>query len=104
MNWNDVLKLTKNNPAPPKRVEKTDEEWKRQLTPEQYHVTRQHGTERAFSGEYCELYTPGIYGCLCCGTQLFDSTMKFNSKTGWPSFTEPVHDNVIRYIKDNSYG
>ena len=104
MNWKDVLQITKNNPRPPKRVDKTDEEWKRLLTSEQYHVTRQHGTERPFSGEYCEAYSPGIYNCICCGTELFDSTVKFDSGTGWPSFTGPVKDNVVRYKSDNSYG
>lgn len=104
MNWNDVLHLAKNNPAPPQRVEKTEAEWKRLLTPEQYRVTRQHGTERPFSGEYCELYTAGVYKCVCCGTELFDSTQKFNSSTGWPSFSEPVKDNVIRYRADDSFG
>ena len=72
-------------------------------TPEQYRVTRQHGTERPFSGEYCESYSPGIYKCICCGTELFNSSVKFDSGTGWPSFTEPVKDNVIRYKADNSY-
>lgn len=104
MTWNDVLRLTRDNKVPPARVEKTDAEWKQLLTPEQYRVTRQHGTERAFSGEYCELYSPGIYVCLCCGTQLFDSTGKFNSGTGWPSFSEPAKDDVISYKIDNSYG
>lgn len=103
MNWNDLLQIMKNNPAPPKRVEKTDEEWKRLLTSEQYRVTRHHGTERPFSGEYCESYSPGLYGCVCCGTELFDSSVKFNSGTGWPSFTEAVKDNVVRYNADNSY-
>lgn len=104
MNWNNIIERVKNNPTPPRRVEKTDEEWKRLLTPEQYRVTRQHGTEQAFSGEYCELYSPGIYTCLCCGTELFDSSGKFNSYTGWPSFTGPVKDNVVKYKSDNSYG
>lgn len=104
MNWNDVLQLTMHKPAPPKRVEKTDEEWRRLLTPEQYRVTRQHGTERPFSGEYCELYSAGVYKCVCCGTELFDSTGKFNSRTGWPSFTEPSQENVIKYLADNSFG
>jgi methionine-R-sulfoxide reductase len=104
MNWNDVLKYTKNNPAPTRRVEKTDEEWRSLLTPEQYQVTRQHGTERPFTGEYCESHAPGVYACVCCGTELFDSTLKFDSGTGWPSFTEPVRDNVIRYRLDTSYG
>jgi len=104
MNWNDVLQKLKDNPSPPKRVEKTDEEWKRLLTPEQYQVTRLRATERPFSGEYCELFTAGIYACVCCNTELFDSTVKFDSGTGWPSFTEPVKDNVIKYKIDKSYG
>jgi methionine-R-sulfoxide reductase len=104
MNWNDLLKIMSNNPAPPHRVEKTNEDWKRLLTPEQFRVTRQHGTEMAFSGEYCEAHSPGIYACVCCATELFDSTVKFNSRTGWPSFTQPVKDNVVKYIPDNSYG
>jgi methionine-R-sulfoxide reductase len=104
MNWNDLLDVINNNPAPPDRIEKSDEEWKQLLTPEQYHITRKHGTERAFSGEYCESYSPGIYSCVCCSTQLFDSTVKFNSRSGWPSFTQPVKENVIKYTSDGSYG
>ena len=104
MNWNDVLNYSKNNPAPDHEVTKTEQEWKSQLTPEQFRVTRQHGTERPFSGEYCEMHSPGIYACVCCGTELFDSTLKFDSGTGWPSFTEPVKENVIEYRADTSYG
>jgi peptide-methionine (R)-S-oxide reductase len=104
MNWNDVLDLAKSNPAPDTEVKKSDAEWKTQLTPEQYRVTRQHGTEPAFTGEYCESHSPGVYACVCCGTALFDSTVKFESGTGWPSFTEPVKENVIRYEKDTSWG
>src|SRR5688572_6091117 len=104
MNWKDLLDIVKTNPAPPKRVEKTHEEWKRLLTAEQFHVTRQHGTERPFSGEYCETYSPGSYTCLSCGTVLFDSTLKFDSGTGWPSFTGPVKDNVVKYKPDITYG
>ena len=104
MNWKELQQVIKNNPAPPKRVEKTREEWKQQLTTEQYQVTRLHGTERAFSGEYCEAYSPGVYTCVCCGTELFDSTVKFNSHTGWPSFTGPVKDNVVKYQIDKGYG
>ena len=104
MNWNDLLKVVNNNPVPPGRVEKTEKEWKRLLSPEQFRVTRQHGTERAFSGEYCEAYSPGIYACICCATELFDSTVKFNSLSGWPSFTQPLKDNVVRYISDNGHG
>ncbi len=104
MNWNELKQIMKSNLAPPKRVEKTEQEWKKLLTPDQYMVTRLHGTERPFSGEYCEAYAPGIYNCLCCGTALFDSTKKFDSRTGWPSFTGPVADNVVRYKSDSSYG
>ena len=104
MNWNDVLAYTQNNPKPDREVKKTDAEWKAQLTPEQFRVTRQHGTERPFSGEYCESHARGMYACVCCGTELFDSTLKFNSGTGWPSFTKPVKENVIEYHLDTSYG
>ncbi|MEJ7740824.1 MAG: peptide-methionine (R)-S-oxide reductase MsrB [Chitinophagaceae bacterium] len=104
MNWSDVLNYTKNNPKPDHEIKKTEQEWKSLLTPEQFRVTRHHGTERPFSGEYCEAHTAGAYACVCCETELFDSTLKFNSGTGWPSFTEPVKDNVIRYKADNMYG
>jgi peptide-methionine (R)-S-oxide reductase len=105
MKWLDVLRYAREgSPTPDKRVVKTDEEWKKQLTPEEYYITRQKGTERAFSGEYCEAHEPGLYACRCCGTLLFDSTGKFESGTGWPSFSVPVKDNVIRYEKDTSFG
>jgi peptide-methionine (R)-S-oxide reductase len=105
MKWLDVLAYTsKGNPAPPKRVEKSDDEWKKLLTPEEYLICRKKGTERAFTGEYCEAHDPGLYACRCCGTTLFDSRVKFESGTGWPSFTIPVENNVIKYTKDNSYG
>jgi peptide-methionine (R)-S-oxide reductase len=105
MKWIDVLKYAKDgSPAPDKHVKKTDAEWKALLTPEQFYITRQKGTERAFSGEYCEAHEPGLYSCRCCGTLLFDSTEKFESGTGWPSFTTPVKDNVIKYEKDSSFG
>jgi methionine-R-sulfoxide reductase len=104
MNWNDVLAYTQNNPKPDYEVNKTEQEWKNLLTPEQFRVTRQHGTERPFSGEYCESHAPGVYACVCCGTELFNSTLKFNSGTGWPSFTKPVKENVIEYHMDKSFG
>jgi methionine-R-sulfoxide reductase len=104
-NWNDILKLTENgNPTPPRRVEHTDAEWRARLTPEQYHVTREKGTERPFSSEMCSLFEPGRYACVCCGTALFDSGAKFESGTGWPSFTEPVQPDVIAYHGDRSFG
>src|SRR5688500_10462001 len=102
MYWSDLQQVLKNNPAPPRRVEKTGEEWMQLLTPGQFRVTREHGTERPYSGEYCEAHSPGIYNCICCGTALFDSTEKFNSHTGWPSFSGPVKDNVVKYRTDRS--
>jgi peptide methionine sulfoxide reductase msrA/msrB len=104
MNWNDVLNETRNPSEPPATVVKTDEEWRRQLTAEQYRVTRQHGTESPFTGAYCESHSPGLYACICCGTRLFSSEGKFDSRSGWPSFTEPVAPGVIRYVSDRSYG
>ena len=104
MNWKELQQILKNNPAPPNRVEKTNEEWARLLTPEQFQVTRLHATERPFSGEYCESYSAGVYTCICCNTELFDSTVKFDSRTGWPSFTGPVKENVVKYKSDNNYG
>ncbi len=86
------------------KVIKSDEEWRQQLTPEQYRVARGKGTERAFSGEYCEAHDAGLYACVCCGTELFESTTKFESGTGWPSFTEPIDKEHVRLEKDNSYG
>ena len=93
----DIYKYSKN-------IRKTDEEWKSQLTPEQFRITRKKGTEPAFSGALCHVYEKGKYSCICCDTTLFDSTIKFDSKSGWPSFTEPVKNNVIKYEKDISLG
>jgi hypothetical protein len=96
LKWPDVLNLAKGgNPAPDRKTVKTDAEWREQLSDEEYHVTRQAGTERAFSSEMCSLFEPGIYSCLCCETVLFDSAEKFESGTGWPSFTQPIKENVI---------
>ena len=101
LTWPDILKLAKNgNPAPDHKVEKTDAEWRRQLTPEEYQVTRHAATERAFSSQMCSLFEPGIYSCLCCETLLFDASEKFESHTGWPSFTQPVASNAIAYRFD----
>jgi peptide-methionine (R)-S-oxide reductase len=101
LKWPDVLNLAKRgNPAPDRKVIKTDAEWRQQLSDEEYHVTRQAGTERAFSSEMCSLFEPGIYSCLCCETVLFDASEKFESHTGWPSFTQPIKENVIAYRFD----
>ena len=86
------------------KVIKSDEEWREQLTPDQYEVTRQKGTEPAFTGQYNKHYEKGIYKCVCCGTPLFSSETKFDSGTGWPSFTSPIaHENVATET-DNAYG
>lgn len=105
MKWLDVLRYAREgSPAPEKRVEKSDEEWQQELTPAEFLIARKKGTERAFTGEYCEAHEPGLYACRCCGTLLFDSSTKFESRSGWPSFTIPVKDNVIKYEKDTSFG
>jgi methionine-R-sulfoxide reductase len=105
LKWNDIMTFAREgNPEPPRRVQKTEEEWHAQLSPEQYRVTRQAGTERAFSSEMCNLFEPGIYACLCCDTVLFDASEKFDSGTGWPSFTQPVETNVIAYNLDTMFG
>ena len=85
------------------KVVKTDEEWKKQLTPEQYNVTRKHGTERAFSGKYAESKEPGTYQCICCGQDLFPADTKFNSGTGWPSFWAPVARDAVTEKTDRSW-
>lgn len=85
------------------KVEKTDEEWRTQLTPEQYRVTRKKGTERAFSGVYWNTKTPGVYQCVCCGQPLFDSETKFESGTGWPSFWQPLDDKKVALHADNGF-
>jgi peptide-methionine (R)-S-oxide reductase len=86
------------------KIHKPEAEWKAQLTPEQYHVTRQKGTERAFSGEYYDSKTPGTYTCVCCGQELFSSDTKFESGTGWPSFWQPAKDENVEEESDRSYG
>ena len=83
---------------------KTDEEWKKELTPEQFAVARQKGTEPAFSGEYHDNKEKGIYKCVCCGTELFGSDTKFDSGTGWPSFHQPMSHENVKSEKDDSHG
>lgn len=105
LKWKDVLKFAdEGNPEPDTTVSKTEEEWREQLSEEQYHVTRQKGTERPFSSDMCSLFQPGLYACICCDTELFDATEKFESGTGWPSFTQPVKQNSVAYNADHSHG
>lgn len=86
------------------KVTKTDQEWKDQLSPEQYQVTRQCGTERAFTGKYWNSKDKGTYACVCCGEPLFSWETKFDSGTGWPSFYEPVQEGSVATHSDKSYG
>jgi peptide-methionine (R)-S-oxide reductase len=86
------------------KVRKTDEEWAAELTPEQFRITRQRGTERAFSGAYWETHDPGVYHCVCCGAPLFHSADKFDSGTGWPSFTQPIDAERVESDPDESHG
>jgi peptide-methionine (R)-S-oxide reductase len=85
------------------KIAKTEPEWRQSLTPEQFRVTRQHGTERAFSGAYWNTKEDGIYQCVCCGQPLFDAKTKFDSGTGWPSFWQPLGDDKVELRSDNSW-
>ena len=86
------------------KINKTDSEWRKQLTPNQYYVTRQRGTEPPFTGEYCDAKQSGTYLCVCCGQPLFDSKTKFESGTGWPSFTAPAAPGSVEEETDSSFG
>jgi methionine-R-sulfoxide reductase len=86
------------------KIKKSEGEWKKELTPEEYHVTREKGTERAFTGRYWDFHGKGMYKCVCCGADLFDSETKFESGSGWPSFFEPVSEGMIDQDKDLSFG
>jgi peptide-methionine (R)-S-oxide reductase len=88
--------------AVPEKIVKSDEEWKAILTPLQFEVARKKGTERAFTGEYWDNHEAGVYNCVCCGAELFDSKTKFDSGTGWPSFTAPVAQTRVRLETDRS--
>ena len=101
MNWSDIQRFAAgNNPAPPRWVDHTAEEWAARLTEEEFFVTREHGTEKPFTGEYCATHKPGRYACIGCGSLLFDARQKFESASGWPSFTEPASPDVLRYRDD----
>jgi peptide-methionine (R)-S-oxide reductase len=85
------------------KIRKSEQEWQAQLTPEQYHVTREKGTERAFTGRYWNEHTAGTYRCVCCGAELFRSGDKFDSGCGWPSFTQPAEGAPVEEHADNSF-
>jgi peptide-methionine (R)-S-oxide reductase len=86
------------------KIVKTEDEWRQQLTGEQYQVTRKAATERAFTGEYWDCKDPGVYLCVCCGAELFGSDDKFDSGTGWPSFTRPLDPDTVESHRDRSWG
>jgi peptide-methionine (R)-S-oxide reductase len=87
-----------------RKVEKNKEDWKKQLSSEQYHVTREKGTERPFTGRYNDFKEKGVFKCVCCGNELFNSETKFDSGSGWPSFYAPISDENIDMEKDRSFG
>lgn len=85
------------------KIEKSDAQWREQLTPEQYHITRQHGTERAFTGPHQDEKRPGLFHCVCCGKPLFETDAKFESGTGWPSFYAPLDEEAVSEHSDRSF-
>ncbi|HPD46432.1 MAG TPA: peptide-methionine (R)-S-oxide reductase MsrB [Anaerohalosphaeraceae bacterium] len=86
------------------KIVKSNDEWRKELTPEQYHIMREKGTERAFTGKYDEFFEDGVYLCAACGQKLFESDAKFNSGCGWPAFSKPADENSVEYAEDTSYG
>ena len=100
LTWKDLIRFSeRGNLQPDFRIEKSETEWKEQLTPEQFRITRKKGTEAPYSGELCSIFSEGQYNCICCNIPLFDSTIKFDSGSGWPSFTQPIADNAVKYAK-----
>jgi peptide-methionine (R)-S-oxide reductase len=103
LTWESIQKLvSEGNLTPDKRLLKTGAQWKQLLSDEVFEVTRNAGTERPFSSPMCTHFEAGIYACACCDTLLFDSTEKFDSGTGWPSFTQPIKENTVAYYLDDS--
>jgi peptide-methionine (R)-S-oxide reductase len=99
----DVMSDLDNPAAQVGKVVKSEDEWRAQLSRAEYHVLREAGTERAFTGEYTDTKTEGVYHCRACGTELFRSDTKFDSHCGWPSFFAPLAEDRVRYIEDNSH-
>lgn len=105
LQWKNITAFAKRgNLTPPNRVENTDQQWKMRLPADVYNITRQKGTERAYSSSMCSLFEPGKYECACCATPLFDSNGKYDSKTGWPSFSQPVEEANVAYQMDKTHG
>jgi peptide-methionine (R)-S-oxide reductase len=105
LTWAEILKWADGaSPPPPRRDERSDSEWASALKPDAFQVLRRHGTERPFSSTMCSIFEPGRYACKGCGEPLFDASRKFDSGTGWPSFTAPLEENLASYIADASHG
>lgn len=103
--WEDVTRwATHGNPAPPRRVEMSEEEWCQLLTDELFHIIRLKGIEQDYGSGMCRLFESGQYECRCCGTPLFDAANKYESSTGWPSFIQPIIPGVVAYHWDNRHG
>ena len=103
LTWQNIENFVINgNPPAQKRVEKTSDEWRELLPNDVFDVTRNAGTERPFSSPMCTHFEAGVYACACCNTLLFDATEKFDSGTGWPSFTQPIEQNSVAYLSDES--
>lgn len=104
LTWQIILQYSENgNPEPDRKVIKTEAEWRQQLSDEAFVITRQSGTERAFSSDSCNRFEPGEYHCVCCDSLLFDADSKFDSGSGWPSFYQPATVNAIAYHADYSH-
>ncbi|GGG57549.1 peptide-methionine (R)-S-oxide reductase MsrB [Hymenobacter glacieicola] len=104
LRWIDVLTFAKySNPEPPRRLELSEAQWQAQLSPAQFRVMRQKATEPPYRNAYCRSYEPGVYACRGCATPLFDSSTKYHAMSGWPSFTQPLARNLIRYAFDESH-
>jgi peptide-methionine (R)-S-oxide reductase len=86
------------------KINKTENDWEKELTPEEFNITRKKGTERAFTGKYWDFHGQGIYRCTCCGSELFESDTKFDSGSGWPSFYKPVSGEIVEELTDSSFG
>ncbi|TMP38546.1 peptide-methionine (R)-S-oxide reductase MsrB [Pseudoalteromonas rubra] len=105
LTWRDILQFADNgNPQPPRRVEKNLMQWQAILEPSVFHITRNRGTERPFSSQSCSVFSPGKYHCACCDQLLFDADEKFDSGSGWPSFTQPHSADSVAYRLDRSHG
>lgn len=105
LRWLDILKFAKySNPESYRRVEQSAAAWQQQLTPAQFAILRNKGTESPYRNAYCRLYEPGVYTCVGCGSHLFNATEKYHAISGWPSFTQPITKGALKYLFDDCYG